>query len=192
MNKKFLVSVLFVVFVFSLVVPANAGEMMNFAPVVGIDNSAISERLKTNQVMRVSVAGVFSSNVVQSGDGVPNDWSLGQYATARNKGAIGMLAHNYLAGMYFYSLYGGQEITVKYSDGTDQVFVITKILRYKATNPNDFSQPFVSNNGNGSQVSAMQVFNQAYKNGWVTLQTCIAADGYDSWGLLFVQASPKK
>ncbi len=177
LNQKIL-AVLLVVFVLTLVLPMNAEASEAF--------------LKTKQVSQLSVAGSFQASVSQNGDGVPNDWSLGQYATASNKGAIGMLAHNYLMGMYFPTMYIGQEITVKYSDGTSQMFVVSNVLRYKATDPDNFSKPFLSKNGSGSQMSAMQVFNQAYKNGWLTLQTCIAAEGHSSWGLLFIQASPKK
>lgn len=176
-SKRFL-AVLLVVFVLTLVLPVNAEASGNY--------------LKTKQVSQVTVAGLLQANVSQNGDGVPNDWSLGQYATASNKGAVGLLAHNYLLGMYFPAMYIGQEVTVNYSDGTSQVFVIQNVLRYKASDPDDFSKPFLSNNGSGSKMSAMQVFNQAYKNGWVTFQTCIQAEGHSSWGLLFIQAAPKK
>ena len=140
-------------------------------------------------VVQISVPGKFSYAVVQSGNGVPSGYVLGQYAQAAKKGNIGLLAHNYLAGQSFYALAIGDEVNVTYSNGATKTFVVTNVLRYQATDPNNYSKPFL--NSNGKEISPKSVFNQAYQKNGLTFQTCITADGSYTWGLLFVQAKPR-
>ncbi|TAK11933.1 MAG: sortase [Anaerolineae bacterium] len=136
---------------------------------------------------KVVAHGLFTYTVVQNGNSVPTGGSsVGQYAAAAKKKSIGLLAHNYLAGGSFASLKVGQLITVTFSDGSTKTYKVYSVQTYQATDPNDFSQPFI--NSNGKKVSARTVFNAAYKANQVTFQTCIAKNGYSSWGVLFVIA----
>lgn len=140
---------------------------------------------------KVEVPGVFSYTVEQSGNSVPSGGSsVGQYAAAAKKKAIGLLAHNYLAGGSFAYLKVGQQVIVTFSDGSTKTYEIYSIQTYQATDPTDFSQPFI--NSNGKKISARQVFNAAYKSNQLTFQTCIAKNGYSSWGVLFVIAKEVK
>ncbi len=143
------------------------------------------------KVTRVVVPGVFDYSVVQSGNSVPSSAGvLGQYASAAKKNNIGLLAHNYLAGSSFFLLSRGMDVQVYYSNGQMKTFTITNVLRFQATNPADFGDAFLD--AAGKEISATSVFNRAYKGGGLTFQTCINANGVSTWGLLFVQAVPKK
>jgi hypothetical protein len=143
---------------------------------------------KAKKASSVAVENKFIFSVSQSGNNAPSDYSLGQYAFAAGKNSLGFIAHNYLAGSSFSSLTAGDVVTVKYSDGTSASFLVYNVARYKATNSNDFSKPFIASNG--KEMSARQVFGQAYKSGQVTFQTCIASGGSNTWGILIVQAKP--
>lgn len=142
-----------------------------------------------SQVASVTVTEKFSYPVVHSGNSAPSSGGLGQYAYASQKGSLGFIAHNYLAGHSFFALEMGDTVTVTYNGGKQETFKVVNALRYQATNPNDFSAPFL--NDNGKKLSALQVFKQAYRKNWVTFQTCITQDGTSTWGLLFVQAKPQ-
>ncbi|MBI3159166.1 MAG: hypothetical protein HYZ26_06175 [Chloroflexi bacterium] len=136
---------------------------------------------------KVEVPGVFVYTVEQSGNGVPSAaGSVGQYAEAAKKKSLGFLAHNYLAGASFAALSPGQLVIVTFSDGSTQTYEIYNVLTFQASNPDDFSKPFI--NSSGKRLTARQVFSAAYKANEVTFQTCIAKDGSSSWGLIFVQA----
>ena len=144
---------------------------------------------KGSQVSMVSVAGKFSYPVVQSGNNPPSGNVIGQYAYAASKGNIGLLPHNYAAGSSFYVLNKGDEVIITFDNGSTKRFVVNNLLRFQATDPNDYSKPFID--GNGNTLSTRQVFNRAYKSNGVTFQTCIENNGSTTWGLLFVQAVPK-
>lgn len=136
---------------------------------------------------RVEVPGVFTFTVQQSGNKVPNAAGVvGQYAEATKRKSIGLLAHNYLAGASFSALTRGQRIIVTFSDGSTRTYQVSNVLTFRATDPDNFSKPFL--NSNGKKVSARQVFAQAYKANMLVFQTCISKDGHSSWGVLFIQA----
>lgn len=144
---------------------------------------------RVHAVTEVRATGKFAFPVVQSGNNTPTGNVIGQYAYAANRGSIGLLAHNFAAGASFYTLAGGDEVIITFSNGKTKRFVVNNVLRFQATDPNDFSKPFIASNG--KEFTAKQVFNQAYKSNWVTFQTCIQNAGSPTWGLLFVQAAPK-
>ncbi len=141
-------------------------------------------------ISQVTVPGKFSYSVTQSGNSVPNQAGVvGQYAEAKGNGNIGLLAHNYLAGSSFAWINYGDEVRVTNSSGNIEYYVVTNILKFKASNPNDFTQPFIDESS-GQQYSARGLFNIAYQSGMVTFQTCITKGGSTTWGILFVQAAP--
>ena len=116
-----------------------------------------------------------------------------EYRTASNYGTIGLLAHNYLAGRYFFQILPGQEIELVYSDNRIERFVVTKIQKYQALSPNNPSSNF-TNLATGEYLTASQLFRKMYKNqtGHLVLQTCIYADQNSTWGRLFIIAEPIK
>jgi hypothetical protein len=114
-----------------------------------------------------------------------------EFRTASNYGAIGLLAHNYLAGLYFFQVLPGQEIELVDSNNRTERFVVTKIQRYQALSPNSPSSDFI-NLATGESLTASQLFKNIYINqtGHLVLQTCIYTDQNPSWGRLFIIAEP--
>ena len=114
-----------------------------------------------------------------------------EYRAASNFGTIGLLAHNYLAGQYFFQISTGQELELVYSDTHTQKFVVTEIKRYQALSPNSPSSDFIDL-ATGDYLTAPQLFNKVYKTqtGHLVLQTCIYADQNPTWGRLFIIAEP--
>ena len=145
----------------------------------------------SKEITYFSVSGSYGYSVVQNGNTAPSSWALGQFETVKKMGYLSLIGHNYLAGSVFNTLSIGQELEVTFADGKTITYIIDNVLRYQATDPYDLSKPFVTNNGEGKQISTNSMFNQTYKRGKLTLQTCISQNGYASWGLLFIQASPK-
>jgi hypothetical protein len=195
--SKFFLLVAALCFSFSLLLAFQANALpvtgLNMRTAAGVTAGFMDQLLNgksAKAVVQVSVPGKFSYSVVQTGNDVPTGYELGQYTQAAKKGSVGLLAHNYLAGQSFFSLAIGDEVNLTYSNGATQTFVVTNVLRYQATDPNDYSKPFL--NSNGRQVSAKNVFNQAFHNNGLTFQTCIIAEGLNTWGLLFVQAELQK
>jgi len=114
-----------------------------------------------------------------------------EYRAAYNFGTIGLLAHNYLAGQYFFQISTGQELELVYSDTHTQKFVVTEIKRYQALSPNSPSSDFIDLD-TGKYLTAPQLFNKVYRNqtGHLVLQTCIYAEQNPTWGRLFIIAEP--
>ncbi len=113
-----------------------------------------------------------------------------EFQAVKNLGNIGLLAHNYLAGRDFNSVKIGQTIRVIYGDGTTEVFVVTKIISFKAKQPSSPYSDFV-NLSTGEVDTFDQVFETVYEGKHhLTLQTCIFNNGEPSWGRLFVIAGP--
>ena len=136
----------------------------------------------------VTAEGLFTFPVSQVGDLAPSeDRVLGQYGFASSIGSIGFIAHNHLAGSSFSSLSPGTLVTVSFNDGSLEQYVIETARWYQASDPDDFSKPFI--NETGVHLSTQQVFSHNYKKGGVTFQTCIRKDGFATWGVLFVIAA---
>lgn len=146
------------------------------------------------QVVGVYVEDVLSLRVVQqpSSDAayvstVPNTATY--FAMVRNiTGNTGLLAHNYLAGAYFFSLSSGQSVTLIYGDGTTDEYIVSNIDEFQALSPNSPTSNFVSLSS-GETLSSTDLFYRVYGGGTrTTFQTCIAQGNEDSWGRLFVIA----
>lgn len=116
--------------------------------------------------------------------------ALTQFEPAAEFGAIGLLAHNNLAGAYFDSLKMGETLDLVYGDGTTRLFQVSKIRQVQALSPNSPYSDFIDLE-NGSQLSSSDLFLQAYtQKDTVVFQTCITRGGNRTWGRLFVTASP--
>jgi hypothetical protein len=114
-----------------------------------------------------------------------------EYQSASIFGAVGLLAHNYLAGQYFSQIIQGQKVSLIYSDNETIRFVVKEIQRYQALTPESPSSDFIDLSS-GEYLTASQVFKRTYGSqpGRLILQTCISADQNPSWGRLFVIAEP--
>ena len=103
----------------------------------------------------------------------------------------GFLAHNTLAGAAFFALQEGDVFYVLFGDGKVQPFLVTRVLRYQALSPNSPYSDFIDLQ-TGERLTATQVFHRTYgaARGGAVLQTCIARNGLDNWGRLFLLARP--
>jgi hypothetical protein len=146
-------------------------------------------------VRGVYVPGQFALSVVQQPEGddgyVSRERGVAtQYGPAARYGTVGLLAHNYLAGSGFETLPVGQLFWIVYGDGRTASYRVARIHRYQTLQPDSPSSIFLDLADN-RQVTTAEVFTKMYTGGdRVTFQTCIAADGNTSWGLVFVIALP--
>ena len=116
--------------------------------------------------------------------------TLTQFSLASEHGSIGLLAHNYLAGRSFSHLEQGHIVNLVYDDGRVEHFIVTRILRLQALEPDDIKGSFIDLES-GRIFTAAGLFLGTYgQPGRLILQTCIERDGNLSWGRLFVIAEP--
>lgn len=177
----------------------------SFAPRVGYsksvtpafpDSSNLIQSGAANLLRSVYVPNVLTLPVVQQPADDPyyvssHDGEATQFSIASQYGNIGLLAHNNLSGKSFSKLSVGQEVEVVYEDGRVEDFVITKVMRFQALQPQSQQSSFL-NLDNSETLSANQMFNRVYTGSrHLTFQTCIQANGNASWGRLFVVATPK-
>jgi hypothetical protein len=150
---------------------------------------------QSDQLRGVYIPEILAAPVVQQparNDGFvsPRQNILTQFGMASQFGSTGLLAHNNLAGASFSQLEAEQKIYLIYGDGQIATFVVTKILRYQALEPNSTSSKFIDLDTSDS-LKASEVFSKVYnRQGQVVFQTCISAGDEPSWGRLFVIAEP--
>jgi hypothetical protein len=112
------------------------------------------------------------------------------FSMPRKYGVTGLLAHNYLAGVEFFTLEIGDLVQVVYGDGSIQMYRVSDIQSYQALSPNSASSNFVDL-ATSEKLTANQLFKRVYMGEHhLTLQTCIQQGSEDSWGRLFVIADP--
>jgi hypothetical protein len=144
----------------------------------------------------IAVAGAFHYSVLQQPSGQPayvsrQEDSVTQFSMATRYGSQGFLAHNDLAGATFFEVELGDTITVRYSDGTTSVFEVTHIRRLQANQPNSPYSSFADLDNAGETLTAAQLFYETYGvEETLILQTCIAKGAVQSWGRLFIIATP--
>jgi hypothetical protein len=150
-----------------------------------------------NSIRGIYAADIFALRVVQQPANNPNFVSTSegvatQFSLAKKYGTIGILAHNFMSGKYFFNLNLGDVVTVIYGDGRIAQFRITQIFQFQALQPDSPHSQFVDLQS-GENLSATQVFDEVYTGKrQVTFQTCIEKDGKSSWGRLFLIAIPLK
>lgn len=105
-------------------------------------------------------------------------------------GNHGILAHNYLAGRYFFNVRLGDIITLVFGDGNYLDFEVTSIKEYQALEPDSPYSNFIDLE-TGEQLSVNNVFIEVYMGDFhTTLQTCIASGVETEWGRSFTLAPP--
>jgi len=170
----------------------NAATLPAFVDFVNVVQNGNAKTLRG-----VYVDDVFALPIIQQPSGSPafvsrNDGELTQFGMAAQYGNIGLLAHNDLSGKWFSDLSIGKQVRLVYGDGRSESFVITKILRYQALQPNSPYSSFRNIDKNEEILTAEQMFKNVYLGEHhVTFQTCIGAYGNPSWGRLFVIAEPQ-
>jgi hypothetical protein len=158
----------------------------------GFVSSLINGR--ASQVVGVYVDGVMALKVVQQPASDPayvsTEPGAATYFTLVTKmtGNTGLLAHNYLAGIYYYNLRPGQSVVIIHGDGSTTEYVVSNIDNFQALSPNSPTSNFV-NMSTGETLSATDLFYQVYAgSSRTTFQTCITQGLESSWGRLFVIA----
>ena len=180
---------------------------LDLTPALAVGNSAalpsLAEFSKTVQngqkdvVRGVYVKNLLALPVVQQPEGnatyvSSQEGEVTEFSTAAQYGNVGLLAHNFKAGRFFFQLTSGQDVQLIYGDGHVETFVIKKVLQFQALEP---TNPFSSfrNLDKDETLDSGQMFNRAYAGErHLTFQTCIAAEGNPSWGRIFVIALPRK
>lgn len=112
------------------------------------------------------------------------------FQSASRYGNIGLIAHNYLSGRYFYELKIGDRVYVM--DGFQQrrSYRVTAIHKYQALNPHSSRSNFIDLE-TGQIQSVKDVFNRIYTGDHhLVLQTCIEKGNIKEWGRLFIMAEP--
>jgi len=154
------------------------------------------ENEQPGSLLKLDIENLISLQIVQQPIGNGNyvtslPDTLTEYQIASDYGTIGLLAHNYLAGQYFFQILPGQEIELVHRDYRTERFVVTHIQQYQALVPNSPSSDF-TDLATGEYLTALQLFGKIYRNktGTLILQTCIYADQNPTWGRLFIVAEP--
>jgi hypothetical protein len=148
-----------------------------------------------SQVTGLYIKGVLAYPVIQQPSGQPayvstSAGTITQFGMATSYGSLGFLAHNTLAGAKFSEIMLNALISVVYGDGHTVVYQVSQIRSFQATQPTSPYSSFIDLSSNKT-LSATELFTQTYgtKN-TIILQTCIASGTIDSWGRLFVIATP--
>jgi hypothetical protein len=124
------------------------------------------------------------TDVTEEKDAVSQNLWVEQYY-----GAVGILAHNSLAGQYFDDLTPGDEITITVYDPErereyERVFEVVEIKRYQALSPDQTWGEYIDLE-TGERLSTAGVLAAVYAPGSLVLQTCISQGSERSWGRLF-------
>lgn len=211
-NKDFF-RVLLVLFSFTLTSCQTRGEAQTMSPITANSSSTPEPTLtplpppffdrfvsslingNANQVVGVFVDGVLALRVVQQPASNPGYVSTKKdvatyfamvYQYMKN---TGLLAHNSLAGIYYFDLQPGQSVVLIYGDGSTAEYVVSDIDQFQALDPHSPTSNFV-NLSTGEALTATQLFSLVYGgSSRTTFQTCIAQGGESAWGRLFVIAT---
>lgn len=112
------------------------------------------------------------------------------YAYIFADGNIGLIAHNYLAGRYFFELQVGDLVELIYGDGRVDEYVINEMPSYRALSPRSTTSDF-EDLKTGTIMTSTELFYRVYGGEKrVTFQTCIARDNDTEWGRFFPIAFP--
>ena len=196
-SQRILLSVSLLALVFISLIPTPVKADTGNAPALPHLSSFITNISNSNagELRGIYIPGVMAFPVIQQpGDNAgfvsTEADSVTQFGMVNQFGNIGLLAHNNLAGINFFSLTQGQLVYLVYGNGEISTFIITEVLHYQAYEPYNVYTYF-RDLDSGLEYSAEDVFRKVYMGErHVTLQTCIAENGVGSWGRLFVIAIP--
>jgi len=163
-------------------------------PVTGTPSNGV-QASTSSVVSSVSVTNVFKYDIVQQPKNNPayvstKDGVLTQFDMASQYGSLGLLAHNYLAGAPFSKVKANDLIYVNYTDGSTKIFKVTEIRTYQALSPKSPYSKFIDLSNNKTLTSNDLFFATYGIKDNLVLQTCIAKGNEDSWGRLFIIATP--
>ena len=155
--------------------------------------SRVANENNPNTPSGVYVRGLLTLAIIQqpAGDDAYIDQgenTATQFQLATPYQTIGLLAHNFLAGQYFFDLTEGQQISLVFGDRHVKTYRITEIDDFQRLIPGDLSSDFMGLS-DGKDVIAGDVFARFYENPHtLVLQTCIDRAGQSDWGVRFIVA----
>jgi len=195
--KLNIISIVLILTVSFLPTPVSASNSSFSSLQSGLTAIIDSDEDERNSPLReIDIVNLISFQIVQQPTGNSNFVTpLPNYVTAYQKaskyGTIGLLAHNYLAGRYFFQILPGQEIELVYDDNQTDKFVVTEIQQYQALSPDSPSSDFIDLD-TGNFFTTSKLFRKIYigQADRLVLQTCIYADQNTTWGRLFIIAEP--
>ena len=180
----------------SAALPAQAYALEDFSSIPNLHSFIESVNNGDSNALRgVYVQDVMAYPIVQQPYGNTGyvsrtDDTVTQFSLAAQKGVVGLLAHNNLAGDMFDDLKYGDEVVLVYGDGHTERFLVKQIDRYQIVQAGNLNGNYI-NLETGATESALEIFNRVYAGEYhVTLQTCIENQGNLSWGRLFIVAYP--
>ena len=149
----------------------------------------------SNALKGIYVEGILALSVVQQPprqDAFVSE-ELGevtQFRKAAENGVTGLMAHNYLSGILFYSLLPGHEIKLVYGNGRVRCYRVRQIYEFQRLPAPNLRGNFI-NVSTEDTWSAARVFRFFYQDDdRLVLQTCLEKDGKTNWGLRFITADP--
>ncbi len=145
---------------------------------------------RAGPVRGVHAPGLFTLRVVQQPVGSYTyishlDDVVTQMQTAERYGVTGLIAHNYLAGRHFFRLRAGQEIQVILANKKVRKYQVSGIHHFQRMVPTCPTSDLVDLS-NGDRLNYIKVFDRYYTGDHhLTLQTCLARNGLENFGLVF-------
>jgi len=150
---------------------------------------------QAGDVSGLYIQGITALKIVQQPAGNlgyidQNEGTATQFQSANAFGAIGLLAHNFLAGRDFFHIQTGQDIILVHGDGSIQHYRASIIADYQRLTPTDLRSNFLEL-ASSQQLTADQLFGKFYKKAHhLILQTCIENNGNPDWGVRFIDGIP--
>jgi hypothetical protein len=148
---------------------------------------------EANTVRGIYIQNVLALPIIQQPQGniafvSDDDETITEFQSASMNGVTGLLAHNYLSGALFYNIQQGDEIFIVYGNGTLRRYHVNQISQYQRLERSNLRSNFVDLSSS-ENLTSDQVFTRYYRGVHrVTLQTCLARNGFSNWGLQFTQA----
>lgn len=138
---------------------------------------------------RVYISGVLDLKVEPQLNGdnleITNDPEIvNQYSLAKG-GTVALMAHNYLAGQYFYQIREGDVVLLDFRDGHSRKYVVTDIIEFQRLNLLFISTETLQ------VYSERQFLNTFFQSrDYLVFMTCLEKSGNVSWGVTLFIALP--
>ena len=161
----------------------------------GIFDRADALHNSQSEVVRIEVKGILDYPVAQQPaerpgfvSSVPDE--VTQFAAPAQNDVLAFLAHNYLAGDEFSEITENTVVSVTYTDGSTQWFLVEAVEAYQALQPTSLFSDFRSLD-TGELFDVQSIYDRVYGGSYpLVMQTCIEFEGNNVWGRLFILAEP--
>ncbi|WP_145962565.1 hypothetical protein [Bellilinea caldifistulae] len=146
-----------------------------------------------NQIAGLYVEKLLAKPVVQQPQGnyeyISNDPDTITQFMLTTPEVVGLLAHNHLAGKFFFEIQPGARLFLVNGVGEVTEFEVVEVHSYQVLKSVGGSK--YQDLSTAEIIDTGQLFAKFYMgDAHLTLQTCISKDGDPSWGRLFIYAVP--